>query len=103
MTLRYGSREYNKALKELGLKVYSRIDPTISQWAPYSYGFAKYIVAPVIENGKKVEWQIYHDNPDPDFEGVKKTMDAFQTKEKAIRYLRREINQMKANDPWYYE
>jgi len=100
MLLKYGSRKYNQALKKLRLKVYSRIDPTMTQWGPYSFGFGRYIVAPVIADGKKIEWQIYHDNPDPRFEGVKETMDRFPKKEEAIKYLRREIHMMKALD-WH--
>ena len=49
MTLKYGSRRYKKALKELGLTVYKRIDPEGSKWGLY----AEYLVAPLIENAKQ--------------------------------------------------
>ena len=90
MPLKYGSRKYNQVLKKLRLKVYRRIDPVCRKWGEY----AEYLVAPIIENDKKIGWQVYFKN-----ESVRPTMDSFKTKKEAIEYLRDEISEME--DPWY--
>ena len=89
-SLKYGSREYKQALKRLNLKIYERYDPASARMG----GWAKYLVAPIIENDKKIGWQIYFKD-----EAVRPTMDSFKTKKEAIEYLRDEISEM--NDPWY--
>jgi len=88
MILQYGSQRYKKVLKKLGLTVYKRYDPTFARLGRW----ATYLVAPVVEDGKKIEWQIYHDNPA--FKGVKPTMQSFKTKKGAVKYLRNEIKLM---------
>jgi len=93
MTLKYGCKSYRKALNKLGLTVYKRYDPASAKVG----GWAEYLVAPVIENDKKIEWQIYHNNPafrDDANNGVKPTMESFKTKKEAVKYLRDEIKSM---------
>ena len=90
MLLKYGSKNYILVLMKLNLTVYSRIDPICSQWGEY----AEYLVAPIIENDKKIGWQVYFKN-----EAVVPTMDSFKTKKEAIEYLRDDISEME--DPWY--
>ena len=91
--LKYGGRKYNQALKKLRLKVYRRSDPICSRWGEYS----EYLVAPIIENNKKIGWQIYYYSAE--FGNTRETMDSFKTKKEAIECLRDEIREMK--DPWY--
>ena len=98
-----GSDGYWEALDILGLSknLHTRIDPT--SYTPYSSECSKFIIAPVIEYyggdnfqcPKKIGWQIYYDNPA--FDGVKETIDFFDTKEEAISSLRYEINWLKSH------
>ena len=100
-----GSDGYWEALDILGLSknLHTRIDPT--SYTPYSSECSRFIIAPVIEDHaeksdgnfqcpEKIGWQIYYDNPA--FEGVKETIDFFDTKEEAIASLKYEINWLKS-------
>ena len=90
--LEYGSKKYKRALKKLGLKVYTRIDPTAPWW-----GYGEYLVAPIIQGGKKTGWQPYHYSQDSS--RPRKTMKEFKTKKEAIQYIREEISELL--HPWY--
>ena len=91
MTLKYGSRRYEKALKELGLTVYKRIDPEGSKWGLY----AEYLVAPIISFNRKVGWQIYYYNSE--FGNTRETMKSYKTKKEAIAAVREQVT----HEPWY--
>ena len=98
MTLKYGSRRYNKALKELGLTVYKRIDPEGSKWGLY----AEYLVAPLIDTwtsstpkNRKVGWQIYYFNSE--FGNTRETMKSYKTKKEAVAAVREQVSR----EPWY--
>ena len=72
--------------------MYKRYDPASAKVG----GWAEYLVAPVIENDKKIEWQIYHNNPafrDDANNGVKPTMESFKTKKEAVKYLLMYVSQ----------
>ena len=101
-----GSDGYWEALDILGLSknLHTRIDPT--SYTPYSSECSKFIIAPVIEDNaeksdgnfqcpEKIGWQIYYDNPA--FQGVKETIDFFDTKEEAISSLKYEIDWLKSH------